>query len=178
MKELKGKISKVDPVGVMEESEEFTFPLVVDNSYLITLENGTTVWGESMKKYRYLLEINGYKYWVHKDGKIEKIGDDYNPPIDAEILNQLDRWNYFFNEGDEVKFDPIMFELSTAEQFHFQLMNGGDEILLSKLKDKKGIIKKCWSDLHAYSRGSSYSCNVMFDDNLISGMAAWFIPFN
>jgi hypothetical protein len=68
------KISKINPVGDIEESIDFNFPFVDDNTYLIKLNDGTVVKGEPMKKSRYLLEIGDYKYWVQRDGKIELIG--------------------------------------------------------------------------------------------------------
>jgi hypothetical protein len=72
---MKAKISKITPVGEIEDSIEFQIPFIKDDTYLIKLNDGTVVKGEPMKQSRYLLEIGNYRYWVRKNGDIELIND-------------------------------------------------------------------------------------------------------
>lgn len=68
---MKVKISKVGPVGDINESKEFYIPLIKKNKIqLIKLKDGTVIKGEPMKQDRYLLEIGEYKYWVLRTGEI------------------------------------------------------------------------------------------------------------
>lgn len=68
---MKVKISKVGPVGDINESKEFYIPLIKKNRIQrIKLKDGTVIKGEPMKQDRYLLEIGEYKYWVLRTGEI------------------------------------------------------------------------------------------------------------
>ena len=71
---MKAKISKLNPVGFVEESKEFYIPLIKKNKIqLIKLNDGTTIKSEPRKKSRYVLEIGEFKYWVRKNGEIELV---------------------------------------------------------------------------------------------------------
>jgi hypothetical protein len=74
---MKAKISKITPVGEIEDSIEFQIPFIKDDTYLIKLNDGTVVKGEPMKQSRYLLEICNYKYWVRNNGEIALINDSW-----------------------------------------------------------------------------------------------------
>jgi hypothetical protein len=74
---MKAKISKITPVGEIEDSIEFQIPFIKDDTYLIKLNDGTVVKGEPMKQSRYLLEIGNYKYWVRNNGEIALINDNW-----------------------------------------------------------------------------------------------------
>ena len=63
---MKAKISLLDSVGFIIESEEFEIPLM--NPIKRTYKNGLPQ--EPMKKNRFLLEIEGHKYLVLEDGII------------------------------------------------------------------------------------------------------------
>lgn len=92
-----------------------------------------------------------------------------------EKLKFEDReWNYFLNEGDLVCF---------AEDIPqgYNVVIGWDftkEIDLNEYKNKIGVVKKCWSDLHAFGRGSSYLCEVDFDGKIISHFTQLFLRQN
>jgi len=60
---MKAKISKVGPVGDINESKEFYIPL-------IKFKDGTKIKGEPMKQDRYLLEIGEFKYWLLTTGEL------------------------------------------------------------------------------------------------------------
>jgi hypothetical protein len=86
-------------------------------------------------------------------------------------------WNYSFTEGDEVMFAPDLpdsyFE-SVGEFLEDTFLD------LRKFKDyrgQKGVVKKCWSDLHAFGRGSSYMCEVHFDGLVHSTMCQFYVKY-
>lgn len=70
---MEAKISKLNPLGDIEESTEFEIPHIKDDTYLIKLNDGVVLKGEPMKQYRFLLEIGDFKYWLRKNGEIELI---------------------------------------------------------------------------------------------------------
>jgi len=71
---MKCKISKVGPVGDINDTKEFFIPLIKKNKIqLIKLKDGTVVKGEPMKQDRYLLEIGEFKYWLFRNGEIDLI---------------------------------------------------------------------------------------------------------
>jgi|Laugrespbdmm15sd_2_1035082.scaffolds.fasta_scaffold00393_7 hypothetical protein len=73
---MKAKISKLDPLGTIEESKEFYIPLIKKNKIQwIKLKDGTKIKGEPMKQSRYLLEIGEFKYFVRRNGEIELINE-------------------------------------------------------------------------------------------------------
>jgi hypothetical protein len=83
-------------------------------------------------------------------------------------------WNYYFNGGDEVMY---------AQDLSDSFFESGEEIFypnFSKFKDyrgKKGVVKKCWSDLHAFGKGSSYMCEVHFDGLVHSTLCQYFVKY-
>ena len=40
---------------------------------------------------------------------------------------------------------------------------------------KSGIVKRCYSDLHAFGRGYSYQVDVDFDGDLCKGLPAYYL---
>lgn len=84
-------------------------------------------------------------------------------------------WNYSFGEGEEVMFAPDLPDSYFESNGDFNVYN------LKQFKDyrgKKGIVTKCWSDLHAFGRGSSYMCEVKFDDLIQqSFMTQFFVKY-
>jgi hypothetical protein len=87
-------------------------------------------------------------------------------------------WNYYFDEGEEVMFAPDLPDSyfdSVSYYLEHTLLD------LSKFKDyrgKKGIVTKCWSDLHAFGRGSSYMCVVKFDGLTHSTMCQFLVKYD
>jgi hypothetical protein len=73
---MKAKISKIGPVGEIEESKEFYIPLIKKNKIqLIKLKDGTVVKGEPMKQCRHLLEIGDFKYWISRSGEVINLNE-------------------------------------------------------------------------------------------------------
>ncbi len=85
-------------------------------------------------------------------------------------------FNYFFREGELVKLAddiPHGSEHGLSEQGNFL-----KKVDLSILKNKVGVIKSCDSDLHSFSHGSSYTAVVKFDELLVYGISAYFLPLD
>lgn len=70
-------------------------------------------------------------------------------------------FNYYFKVGDEVQVDEniILNESTTCN-------------LVKDHIGKKGIVRECHTDLHAYGRGTSYSIDVEFDGVLVKNIWA------
>ena len=64
---MKATIGEYDPTGVKLNEEEFTLPLIPS-------EEETPKY-ESRKKTRFILSIGNCKYWIYKDGTLEKLGE-------------------------------------------------------------------------------------------------------
>jgi len=81
-------------------------------------------------------------------------------------------FNHYFGDGELVKLandiDP---------EFVFGLENTAtkEKIDLGIIKEKIGVVKKCYSDLHSFAQGSSYSVIVDFDFVCVEGTAAYFL---
>jgi hypothetical protein len=74
---MRAKISKLGPVGDIIEEKKFNIPFIKKQEYgLCKLPDGTVVKTEPMRKCRYLLEINGYKYLLHPSGYIDRVGHE------------------------------------------------------------------------------------------------------
>jgi hypothetical protein len=85
-------------------------------------------------------------------------------------------FNYFFREGELVKLaDDIPYG---GEHGLSEKGNWLKKIDLSILKNKVGVVKSCDSDLNSWSHGNSYTAVVQFDELLVCGMAAYFLPLN
>lgn len=91
----------------------------------------------------------------------------------VETFNDADdKWNYSFNENDIVVFKD---NIDWPEEFNVFIPS-----ITVKSKDiigKIGIVKKCWSDLHAFGRGSYCYCNIDFDGILVTLPAGYFVKF-
>ena len=86
-------------------------------------------------------------------------------------------WNYSFDEGEEVMFAPDLPD-SYFESVGDYLDNTFLDLRPFKdYRGKKGIVTKCWSDLHAFGRGSSYMCEVKFDGLVHSTMCQFFVKY-
>tara|TARA_R110000772_G_C13310268_1_gene440125 strand:- start:35084 stop:35335 length:252 start_codon:yes stop_codon:yes gene_type:complete len=72
---MKVKIKEIDPTGTILNEKEFTLPLVKKPKveYRTTTIDGIDVpmRYEPMRKVRYLLEINDYKYWFRSNGELD-----------------------------------------------------------------------------------------------------------
>ena len=86
-------------------------------------------------------------------------------------------WNYSFNEGEEVMFAPDLPDSYFDSVGEFLEDTFLDLRPFKDYRGKKGIVTKCWSDLHAFGRGSSYMCEVKFDGLVHSTMCQFFVKY-
>jgi hypothetical protein len=86
-------------------------------------------------------------------------------------------WNYFFGEGDEVMFAPDLPDSYFESVGEFLEDTFLDLRPFKDYRGKKGVVKICWSDLHAFGRGSSYMCEVHFDGLIHSTMCQFFVKY-
>jgi hypothetical protein len=86
-------------------------------------------------------------------------------------------WNYSFTEGDEVMFAPDLPDNYFDSVGDFLVDTFLDLRPFKDYRGKKGIVTKCWSDLHAFGRGSSYMCEVKFDKLTHSTMCQFFVKY-
>jgi hypothetical protein len=87
---------------------------------------------------------------------------------------ELRFFNHFLEKGELVKLAddiPGGFEHGLREKDNWQ-----KKIDLSILKNKVGVVKSCDSDLSSWSHGNSYTAEVQFDELLVSGISAYFLP--
>jgi hypothetical protein len=98
-----------------------------------------------------------------------------NPPPPPKTPMEEREWNYSFGEGEEVMFAPDLPDSYFESNGDFNVYH------LKQFKDyrgKKGIVTKCWSDLHAFGRGSSYMCVVKFDGLTHSTMCQFLVKYD
>ena len=73
-------------------------------------------------------------------------------------------FNYFFDEGTEVTINGD--EISKVE-FHL--------VELDEYVGKKGVVKKLYSDFHAFGRGKLYIMDIDFDGTLVENIRANYV---
>ena len=86
-------------------------------------------------------------------------------------------WNYSFTEADEVMFAPDLPDSYFDSVGEFLEDTFLDLRPFKDYRGKKGVVTKCWSDLHAFGRGSSYMCEVKFDGLVHSTMCQFFVKY-
>ena len=79
-------------------------------------------------------------------------------------------WRRYFNVGDEVKFHP---DLQSFENFSLKKIEH-----INPSEYGIGVIKKCYSDLHAFAQGSFYNCLVDFDGKEIDVCSGFLVRIN
>jgi hypothetical protein len=108
------------------------------------------------------------------DEKISKVLTVEPPNHQTKIQKVLDEreWNYYFDEGAEVKIDDVNFDFLKPETDFF---DSTTHFKIQSHLGKKGIVKKVSTDLHAFGRGSSYNMDVEFDGVLVEHIWAPYI---
>lgn len=86
-------------------------------------------------------------------------------------------WNYSFGEGEEVMFAPDLPDCQFDSVGEFLENTFLDLRQFKDYRGRKGIVTKCWSDLHAFGRGSSYMCEVNFDGLIQSFMCQFLVKY-
>lgn len=133
----------------------------------------------------YRSDIFDLKHFIQKDGEeIIGAGVKFNNILfDGEELIEIKRmcgeieilkkenssfenreWNYHFNEDDLVVFAndiPIPIDETYKEY-----------------KNRVGVVRKCWEDIHTFANGSIYMVNVDFNGKIITNFAQLFLKQN
>lgn len=78
-----------------------------------------------------------------------------------------EKWDYSFEMNDKV--------IMNSDLRNFYDLVSRQLVLVDILKGKFGVVKKCWSDLHAFGFGSMYFCTVDFDGIIINAFAGAFV---
>jgi hypothetical protein len=84
---------------------------------------------------------------------------------DVEKIIDERMFNYYFTEGSIVELDETV--LPSDDPLSF----------ISSVRQhigKRGFVRKCYSDLHAFGRGYSYQMDVSFDGELCKGLPAYY----
>lgn len=85
-------------------------------------------------------------------------------------------YNYYLEEGDLVMFAndiPLNYEIINTHNDSFF-----EKIKLDEYKNKVGVVKRCWEDLHTFANGSIYMVEIDFNGKIITNFAQLFLKFN
>jgi hypothetical protein len=99
-------------------------------------------------------------------GKYQKFHEERRAKM-SEVEKIIDErmFEYYFGEGSIVELDERVLPASAPFPF---IPNVRQHI------GKRGIVKKYYSDLHAFGRGYSYQMDVSFDGELCKGLPAYY----
>jgi len=127
---------------------------------------------------------------MSKDNKIKYETDT---PVQGEMrehaISALDKFQKFHEEQrikmsdieriiDERSFNYYFAEESIVELDKRVIGDDGPFSFISNVRQhigKSGIVKRCYSDLHAFGRGYSYQVDVDFDGDLCKGLPAYYL---
>ena len=127
---------------------------------------------------------------MSKDNKIKYETDT---PVQGEMrehaLSALDKFQKFHEEQrtkmsdveriiDERAFNYYFAEESIVELDEIVIGDDGPFSLIPNIRQhigKSGIVKRCYSDLHAFGRGYPYQVDVDFDGDLCKGLPAYYL---
>ena len=100
--------------------------------------------------------------------KFQKFHEEQRTKMsDIERIIDDRSFNYGFSIDSIVELDEIVVK-TDSETFS----------LIPKVRQhigKSGIVKRCYSDLHAFGRGYSYQVDVDFDGDLCKGLPAYYL---
>jgi len=122
-------------------------------------------------EFEYNHAVDEVNKWVKERNRLKLLLFPKTPMEERE-------WNYSFSEGDEVMFAPDLPDSYFDSVGEFLEDTFLDLRPFKDYRGKKGIVTKCWSDLHAFGRGSSYMCEVKFDKLTHSTMCQFFVKYN
>ena len=108
--------------------------------------------------------------WVNERNRLKLLLFPKTPMEERE-------WNYSFGEGEEVMFAPDLPDCQFDSVGEFLENTFLDLRQFKDYRGRKGIVTKCWSDLHAFGRGSSYMCEVNFDGLIQSFMCQFLVKY-
>ena len=100
--------------------------------------------------------------------KFQKFHEEQRTKMsDIERIIDERMFNYGFNINSIVELDEIV--VKTDSETFSLIPNIRQHI------GKSGIVKRCYSDLHAFGRGYSYQVDVDFDGDLCKGLPAYYL---
>ena len=100
--------------------------------------------------------------------KFQKFHEEQRTKMsDIERIIDERMFNYGFSINSIVELDEIV--VKTDSETFSLIPNIRQHI------GKSGIVKRCYSDLHAFGRGYSYQVDVDFDGDLCEGLPAYYL---
>lgn len=100
--------------------------------------------------------------------KFQKFHEEQRTKMsDIERIIDERMFNYGFSIDSIVELDEIV--VKTDSETFSLIPNIRQHI------GKSGIVKRCYSDLHAFGRGYSYQVDVDFDGDLCKGLPAYYL---
>jgi len=100
--------------------------------------------------------------------KFQKFHEEQRTKMsDIERIIDERMFNYGFSINSIVELDEIV--VKTDSETVSLIPNIMQHI------GKSGIVKRCYSDLHAFGRGYSYQVDVDFDGDLCKGLPAYYL---
>ena len=100
--------------------------------------------------------------------KFQKFHEEQRTKMsDIERIIDERMFNYGFSINSIVELDEIV--VKTDSETFSLIPNIRQHI------GKSGIVKRCYSDLHAFGRGYSYQVDVEFDGDLCKGLPAYYL---
>ena len=100
--------------------------------------------------------------------KFQKFHEEQRTKMsDIERIIDERMFNYGFSIDSIVELDEIV--VKTDSETFSLIPNIRQHI------GKSGVVKKCYSDLHAFGRGYSYQVDVDFDGDLCKGLPAYYL---
>ena len=100
--------------------------------------------------------------------KFQKFHEEQRTKMsDIERIIDERMFNYGFSTDSIVELDEIV--VKTDSETFSLIPNVRQHI------GKSGIVKRCYSDLHAFGRGNSYQVDVDFDGDLCKGLPAYYL---
>lgn len=100
--------------------------------------------------------------------KFQKFHEEQRTKMsDIERIIDERMFNYGFSINSIVELDEIV--VKTDSETFSLIPNVRQHI------GKSGIVKSCYSDLHAFGRGYSYQVDVDFDGDLCKGLPAYYL---
>ena len=100
--------------------------------------------------------------------KFQKFHEEQRTKMsDIERIIDERMFNYGFSTDSIVELDEIV--VKTDSETFSLIPNVRQHI------GKSGIVKRCYSDLHAFGRGYSYQVDVDFDGDLCKGLPAYYL---
>lgn len=108
------------------------------------------------------------EYTISALDKFQKLHEEQRTNMsDIERIIDERSFNYFFAEESIVGLDERV--IGDDGPFSFISKNVRQHI------GKSGIVKRCYSDLHAFGRGYLYQVDVDFDGDLCKGLPAYYL---